>query len=528
MEKQLVMKNLVTLILLFTCLTGYSQVLPDSVVMRVGEKDILLSEFLYIAQKNGEADFSNEQSLKDYIELFKNFKLKVAEAEHYGLDKTRAFVDEFATYRGQLTRSYLSDKDAEEAAAKVIYDRGNEILEISAIVYRLPMKSLAKDTLVVYNEAMKTYQRVLKGQDLDKLGKKLAEKESDKIAYEYIRCLYPMKRSKALENVVYMMNPGDISKPIRTPDGYYIVKMHSRKPNPGSIQVAHILIAVSEKATKKDKAEALKQANELLIQIESGSDFAELAKEYSADIATGQNGGVLPYSVPGSLFQQFEDAAYSLSSVGEISKIVETPHGYHILKLIGKKPRRSFGEEKESLIAGMSKGEYNFDIYKVADERLKKGLGYVFHPEAYAELEELSHDYFPSDEAYFEKAQYMEKPLLHLNETPFDQKEFAYYMQRNPFSVKTYAGDFMKEVYDLFVRDLVTITERNSLETKYPEYLHLIQEYRDGILLFEISNQMIWSQPVAEQASLEAEWIKRLNEKYPVVINWDIVKKLGK
>ena len=86
----------------------------------------------------------------------------------------------------------------------------------------------------------------------------------------------------------------------------------------------------------------------------------------------------------------------------------------------------------------------------------------------------------------------------------------------------------MQEVFDLFVRDIVTTTERKNLETKHPEFTHLMQEYRDGILLFNISNQKVWSKPAAEQPELEKAWLQELNKEYPVTINWKLLKKLKK
>ena len=122
----------------------------------------------------------------------------------------------------------------------------------------------------------------------------------------------------------------------------------------------------------------------------------------------------------------------------------------------------------------------------------------------------------------------MNKTLFHLNGTDFPQSEFAYYIQRCPFSTKSYAGDFMQEVYDLFIRDIVTTAERKNLTTKHPEFDLLMKEYRDGILLFDISNKEVWNKPMDQQAKAEAEWIEQLNRKYPVTINWKLVKKVSK
>lgn len=521
------MKKLLVLSLVFACFTGYSQTLPDSVVMTVAGKNVPLSEFVFIAKKNGEVDLSNPKSVKDYVELFKNFKLKVAEAEALGLDKTSGFKDELDGYRAQLTASYLSDAGAEEKAARAVYDRGNEVVELSHILFRLPEKTVSKDTVAVYQKAYQAYERIRKGEALDVVGEELSAGEEGKVAYEYVRCLKPMQTIKAFEEAVYTMPVGVVCPPIRTKMGFHVVLVHSRKPNPGLISVSHILVAFPKDSTES-KEDVRKAAEDIYKQARAGEDFAELAKKYSADAASAKNGGLLPDFSVGEMVLPFEQAAFALQTPGELSGLVETRFGYHIIKLNKRKGRPAFEDEKKALMRKMGQGERNFDLYRAFDERMKKEYGYVFYPEAYAELQALCNDYFPSDKAFYDKAKDLDKVLMHVNDVDFPQNEFAYYIQRCPFSTKTYAGDFMQEVYDLFVRDIVTVAERRNLQTKHPEYNHLMQEYRDGILLFEVSNKEIWTKPAAEQKELETRWIKRLNEKYPVVVNWKLLKKLEK
>lgn len=528
MIKEFLMKKLLILSLVFVCFTGYAQHLPDTVVMDVAGKQIPLSEFVFIAQKNGEVDLSNSKSVKEYVELFKNFKLKVAEAESLGLDKTDSFKDELEGYRAQLVSGYLSDKQAEEAAAKKIYDRGDEIVELSHILFRLPEKTLGRDTAAVYQEAMKVYDRLQAGEDLDAVGKELFEQDKEHIAYEYVRCMQPMQTVKAFEEAAYSMPIGVVSVPVRTKMGFHLIKVHSRKPNPGVAQVSHILIAYPKDSTATSRQETLARAEEVYKKVQAGEDFATLAKQYSDDRGSAEKGGELPEFGPGVMIEPFEKAAFALNTPGEVSGLIETRFGYHIIKLKTKKERPSFEKTKKSLMKQMGQGERNFELYQAFDDRMKKEYGYVFYPEAYAELEALCNDYFPSDRAFYEKAEKMEKTVMHLDGVDFPQNEFAYYIQRCPFSTKTYGGDFMWEVYNLFIRDIVTTSERKNLEEKHPEYKHLMQEYRDGILLFDISNQKVWSKPAAEQMKLEEEWISELNKKYPVVVNWKLLKKIGK
>lgn len=522
------MKKLLVLSLMFTCYTGKAQTAADPVVMTVAGKQIPLSEFVFIAEKNSEVNLSDSKSVKGYVELFKNFKLKVAEAEELGMDKTKAFNDELSGYRSQLTSSYLSDKEGEEAAVRLEYDRYGEILELSHILFRMPAQTLSRDTISVYQEALKAYNRIQKGEDFAVVGKDLSDANIDSVGYEYLRCLLPMQTVKAFENAAYTLPVGSVSLPVRTSIGFHLIKIHSRKPNPGQLRVAHILIPLSNDSTGQSDMEARTRAEEVCKKAKSGIDFATLAVEYSSDETTAKKGGELPVFGPGEMVMPFDIAAYALTTLGEISEPIKTRFGYHIIKLIEKKGMPSFDEKKKSWSRQMAQGERNFEYYQTFNDRMKKEYGFKLYPEAYAELQALCNDYFPTDPGFYEKAEGMNKPLFHLDGTDYPQSEFTYYMQRCPFSTKTYAGDFMREVFDLFIREITITAERKSLEAKHPDFNHFMQEYRDGILLFEVSSKEIWSKPAAEQPALEEEWIKNLNQKYPVSINWKVLKKIKK
>ncbi|MCD7975937.1 MAG: peptidylprolyl isomerase [Tannerellaceae bacterium] len=523
---------------------------PDSVVMTVAGKPVSLAEFKFIASKNNEIDFSNEESVKNYVELFKNFKLKVAEAEALGLNKNSAFERELRTYRAQLRASYFSDKEAEEAAARKMFDRNKEVLEISQIFFHLHGPVFTKDTLAVYQEAMKVYQRLQQGEDFETVGKELEKKyphvhhhhshdhadcDHDHITdghelhvdFRHTRNFLPYKSLKAFDEAVYSTPVGTYSLPVRTDRGYHIIKVHGSRPNPGFVKTAHILIACPEDVSEEEQTKALKKAQEILQKIRSGEDFAELANEFSDDKSTGE-GGVMNYFGVGEMVEPFEVAAFSLTNPGDISEPVKTQFGYHIIQLLGKRDLPTFEQEKEALIKSMGRDEWNFELYSGYDERMKKEYGYVFFPEAYEEIQEIANEYFPATPEFYQRAKELKKPLFLLNGQSFPQSEFADYLMANPLSLKVYCGDFLQDVYNLFLRDLLKIFEEENFDNKYPEYYHLIQEYQDGMLLFEICSREIWNKPVEEQDAYEKEWLQQLSQKYPVVINWDVIKKTGK
>jgi peptidyl-prolyl cis-trans isomerase SurA len=530
MKKLMMKKIFVFVILGLNFYFAYSKE-DDPVVMTVAGKDIPLSEFLFLAQKDSSVDLLDKKSLEDYVTLFKNFKLKVAEAESLEMDKTYAFEDELNNYQTQLKASYLSDKEGEARVLNEVYERNNEIVSVSHILFPLPAQSLSKDTLAGYNRAYEVYKRIANGENFDTVGQSLAAEEKSGVAYETIDYLYPLKAYKAFEDAAYSLPVGVVSTPVRTAFGFHLIRVNKRIPNPGKIQVAHILIAEPpESAGPKDMLEKMfmDKVNEVYEKAKKGEDFAELVRTYSVDDKTNAKDGVLPYFGLGEMVRPFEQAAFALKTPGEISEPVRTRLGYHIIKLLNRKERVPFEEMERGMYMIMKQGERNFDLYKSFEERQKAKFGYVLNQDAYDDLQHLCDKYFPTDTAFYNEARKMTKTLMYMDMTDFPQYEFAEYLRLYPFSTKTYSGDFLNEVYRLFVRDIVTELEKRTLNERHPEYDQLVKEYHDGILLFEISNQRVWNKPLEEQAALEAAWIKELNEKFPVEINWKVLKNLKK
>ncbi len=525
MKTEGLFKKLLLLILLFPGFVSNAQELPDSVIMTIADKPVFLNEFLFMAGKNGEVDFSDEESLKSYVELFKNFKLKVAAADAEGLSLTKRFRDEYDLYKAQLTSDYLSDKEGQEQALRCLYERYGEVLELTHILFKMEKPALSADTLCVFEKANDAFRRITQSESFESVGRQLAEENPQKITYEYVRSLLPLQTVKVFEDVAYALPVGVVSAPVRTTLGYHIIKIQSRRPNPGIIKTAHILIPFSGDTVVDT---ALEKVNMVYRKALAGESFSDLASKYSSDESTAKKGGVLPPFGPGEMIDEFEQVAYSLQIPGDISAPVKTRFGYHIICLLERPEIQSFDQKKKDWSRKMAQGERNFVYYKTFDEKMKKEYGYKFYPEAYAALQALSDSVFPTTADFYQKAKDFNDVLFRLDNKSYTQADFANYIASHPYSTKSYAGDFMREVYDLYVRELATAVERNNLSVKYPEFSHLLNEYRDGILLFEISNKEVWSQPGDQQSALEADWILRLNRTIPVVINWNLLKKIKK
>ncbi|MDR0835103.1 MAG: peptidylprolyl isomerase [Tannerella sp.] len=526
------MRKIVLLLVSVVLMTAVeAKVKKDPIIMTVAGKDIPLSEFLYIAKKDNSVDLKDAKSVEKYVELFKNYKLKVADAEALTMNQTEKFEKELEQYKQQLQASYLQDTLAENSALRRVYERIKVIPRFKHLMFFLPdEKIVSKDTVDVYNKAIAAYNRIINGENIDSVGFDVSGHEkSNEALYETVDCIYPLQMLKTLDEKLYSMNPGEVSTPVRSMLGFHIFKLEELRPNPGKVLVAPILTAFPNNTpTEKEKEETLKKSEEIYNKAISGEDFKELAKQFSSDTVSGKNGGLLPLFGLCEMLKPFEDIAFAFKNIGDISKPVETQYGYHILKLLEKQPVTPFEEMESQLYSRMENSEYNFDLYKGFDEKVKKKHNYVYYPEAYEELSALADNYFPTDSSFYNKGRLMEKIIMRLDSVEFPQYEFVEYMVRKPYSAKRYSIDFMNELFAMFGRDVATELERRSLEKSNPEYNLLINEYYDGILLFEVSNKRVWSRPVEEQANLETEWLKELDKKYPVKINGKILKKIKK
>ncbi|MDR2681034.1 MAG: peptidyl-prolyl cis-trans isomerase [Tannerella sp.] len=503
----------------------------DPVVMTVAGKEIPLSEFIYMARKDNSVDLNDKKSVDHYVELFKVYKLKVADAESLNIHKASKFEKELGDYTRQLQESYLSDKASEDSAMRVVYERLKYIPGFKHILFYLPGGELVpKDTVETYNKAVEAYNRIKNGESFESTGESLTSDPLRKdVLYVTEAHVYPMQMFKVLEDKIFSMEPGEISFPVRSTIGFHLFKLDRKIPNPGKVRVAHILTSFpSPNPTDEDVEQVRMKSDSIYRKILSGEDFSVLAEQYSSDTITAKRGGLLPYFGLGEMVEPFEKAAFAFEKIGDVSEPVKTRYGFHILKLIDKKTDMSFEELESQMYGAMKRTERNFDLYRGFGEKMKVRHGYVLYPEAYAELQRLADEYFPTDTSFVYRGLEMAKPLVHFDSIEFNQNDFVDYMNRRPTSAKTLSTDYMQEIFDLFVREVLTEMEREKLEQTYPEYKMILNEYYDGILLFEISNKRVWSRSAEEQEKLEAEWIKELNEKYPVTVNKKVIRKIKK
>ena len=508
----------------------------EPVVMTVAGKDVPLSEFIFMAKKDNSVDFKDKKTVANYVEIFKNYKLKVVDAEAMSIQKTSKFENELKEYTFQLQQSYLVDKAGQDSSMRVIYERAKIVPGIKQIFFSYPKELIAtrqiltKDTAALYEKAVSVYNRIKNGEVFEEVGESSAN--GDDILYMTIEHVFPIRFSKKPEDCIYAMEPGSVSGLIRSPSGFHVFKSDRIIPNPGEVQIAHVLSAFpSGNPTDEEIEETRKRSDEIYRKAVAGESFTTLVETFSEDtiLPKGRGGLFPPFGLSSGTIESIEKAAFALENIGDISKPVQTRYGFHVLKLVDRKADISFEELESEIFTSMRSSDRVFDLYHSFEERMKAHHKYVFYPEAYEELERLADEYFPLDSIFIARGLEMQKVLICIDDSlDFTQDIFVEYLVQKHRTTHMYSLDFMQDVFRYFVREILTQVERLSLERDYPEYNMTLKEYYDGILLFEVSNKRVWSRPPEEQEQLEAEWVKELNEKYPVTINWKAIKKIKK
>ena len=479
----------------------------DPVLMKIGNNVVTKSEFEYIYFKNNSANTLDRKNLDEYVELFKKFKLKVLEAQALGLDTVSSFKREYRGYRAQIVEPYLADKELDEQLAREQYQRLLEDVELSIISLQLPRNAASADTLAVYNRMLEI-AKLLKKEDFAKVAREKSEDGTAKENGGYIGWLTGQMVVYPLEKAMYSLPVGKISEPIRTSYGYHIIKVLGRRPAVGKVQAAHILKKFPENATPAEQENTYRQILEIAEKIKDGEDFAKLAQQHSNDPGSARNGGMLqPFGV-NRMVPEFEKAAFALKNAGEISAPVKTQFGWHIIKLIEKKPIAPYEELREGILKTFKNDERANIGKKVLTEKAKKEYGYNFYDINFNEVLAHAQKTGYTDSVFIENAETFQKPLFRIGDKVVPQSKFIYYIYGKSDNIFESAPEQTMKQLNSFIEQEVIAYEDANLEKKHPELRNLLQEYHDGILLFNISNEKIWEKAVKDKEGLEAYFKK--------------------
>jgi peptidyl-prolyl cis-trans isomerase SurA len=402
-----------------------------------------------------------------------------------------------------------------------------EEINISHILIFLPDTATAADTLKAWNNINEAYRVLTQGVKVK--GKKLPVKETFETAADkysednrvsqnhgYMGWITALQGFPyAFETVAYKTANGEVSKPFRTRVGYHIIKVNDRRAAQGEIHTAHIMVSTMQ-ADDSKLAVAKSKIDSIYTVLKNGGDFAALATELSEDPGSARQNGELPWFGTGRMIPEFETAAFALKNTNDISEPVHSEYGWHIIKLLEKRPMQSFEEMKSSITERIQRDERMNAGLRGFIDQCKKTYKFNCNSESLFEFTRLLEGKTLSDSAFQAETSHLNKELFSFAGKKYSQSDFADYLKNSPQSGKRIAGDIIAEKFNTYSEAELVAYEDSRLEEKHSNFRYLMQEYHDGILLFEVSNREVW-----DKASKDSDGLKWFFDAHKKDYAWE-------
>ncbi len=503
------MKSIKLLLLTLGLTFGTFAQTDDPVVLTIDGDNYHLSEFVYIYTKNNKNASFKTKDLNEYMDLFINYKLKVKEAKKLGYDTIPQLKNELAQYRKQLAQPYLIDKDKNEALVKEAYNRTKNEVRASHLLVKIPKNNATPaDTLKAYNKAMDYRKQIMEGgKDFTEMAKQYSDDQSAKINGGDLGYFTALQMVYPFEEAAFNTAVGEVSMPVKTQFGYHLIYVKDKRPSKGKIETKHIMIVSNKEMSKEEQDKAKAKIDEIYELLQKGENFEDLAKKYSDDKQSAVKGGLLPMFGAGTrqrMVPEFEEAAFNLKNDGDYSKPIQTAYGWHIIKRVKIEPVPPYDKIHKELQMKVERDVRSEVSKQSYINTLKKDYNFTEDKTLLNDLTPiLNKNVFSGRWNKPEKIANGNKTLFSFANVNVTLNDFVNYINNTQKRIKpTSIEAFIDKKYKEFVNAKVLEYEDSQLEKKYPQFKTQMQEYEDGILIFEIMQKQIWNKASQDSTGL--------------------------
>jgi peptidyl-prolyl cis-trans isomerase SurA len=460
-------------------------------------------EFLKAFTKNNNGVAPTDKAYRDYLELYIRYKLKVKAAYAAQLDTLPAQRTELQNFRSQVADAYMKDQESLDRLVKEVFVRGQKDIRLAHIYFALPKNASPADTLRVYEKAMTAYNELKKGKKFGETAITFSDDPAVKINKGEIGYITVFSLPYELENLAYSLAPGQWSKPYRSKGGYHIFRNEGERKALGRVKVAQILLSVPPGASAEVREQVRLKADSLYGAILRGGDFAALARAYSGDNLSYQNGGELPEFGVGRYDSAFEAAAFGLDRDGAVSRPVATGFGYHIIKRLARKAAPAQFDELAK--AALRQQVLNDPRVEISRQAM---FNRIYHETGFQRADIPEADLWAFTDSVFRNPRYSSYGNLSNSTMVFSYPQRAYTIREwldfahatRPTRVGSGLSD--KELFQRYIERTAMDYYRNYLEQYNKDFAFQLNEFKEGNLLFEIMQRKIWDKASADSAGL--------------------------
>ncbi|MCL2042388.1 MAG: peptidylprolyl isomerase [Bacteroidales bacterium] len=521
------LKRIVFCSLIFSAAGLFAQDNPylndERVLMTVGDTPVTVSEFMSIYIKNNRDDVLDKKTVEEYVEMYANFKAKVNEARAQQLDTAGSFRKELSGYRKDLAKPYFVEEQVIDRLVDEAYQRMQEDIRASHILIFCNENATPKDTLAAYRKIENIRKRILKGEDFGAVAAETSDDPSAKDQpapnnqsvlkgnrgdlgyFTALNMVYPF------ETAAYAAQANSVSPIFRTSFGYHILKTTDRQPALGSVQVAHIFFQSKPEYTEEQNDSLLRLANSVYEKLQNDGQWESLVRQYSNDKATISYNGVLPWFTCNRMDPNFIATVRKLKNKGDIAPPVKTDFGYHIVRLEDTKPVPPFEELKGDIRSKVLRDSRSELSAETIIEKIKKEYTYTVYPENLKKFQTQCDASLLSGEWDSESVMKLGLPLFKLGDTILTTNDFIEYIEtklsgkqeESPLASTETVETVSAKHFKTWSDNICLAYEDNRLEQKYPNFRITLDEYHNGILLYEVIEKEIWGRSTTDTIGLE-------------------------
>lgn len=472
-----------------------------------GKNETSKADFLRAYNKNKPSTTDKEKAMREYLDLYTNFKLKVKAAQDLRLDTISQIKYDVQNFRDQIVENYLSDEKGMQALIDEAIARASK--DVHVLYFSVPVASDAKpaDTMKAYNGAKELFANVKKANAYSEIVTDISAKFST-AKYADVGFITAFSVPYEYENIIYNTKVGSVSEPYRTAKGWNIFKVVEDRPAIGKWKAAQILLAYPPNADYATKLSIKAKADSVYDLLRNGLGFAEAAKLYSDDRMTYLSGGEIQEFGTGKFTAIFEEHVIALKKDNDFGKPFETAFGYHIVKRLSHTP----------VPADKKDGTYQFETKQkvTQDSRInserEKFAKDVMLKTGFKKLPSVS------DKLLFSNADSLlvNASTENVNKFPISKKAIATFKDGTQIKGSDWLNYMIENkpnpeqikqpnniMWDRFAKQMVINYYKQHLEEYNADFKYQMQEFKEGNMLFEIMERNVWSKAGADSLSLK-------------------------
>ena len=465
---------------------------------------VRVSEFEYLYNKNNTQQLEHK-TIDEYVDMFVDYKLKVADARHAGIDTTASFLNEYRQFENDLAKPFMRDEAVVDDLLKESYSHLEKDVTVSHIM--LPMRpgnDIRLDSL--RSEIMAgntTFEEAAAAFSVDR-----GSNSRGGLMGSVVPGRYPW----AFEKASYDTPKGGVTEVVNSGVGYHIIRVEDIRPSDGEVEASHILLLT--RGLKPEAAEAQKERIDSLYKVVTaeGADFADVARRFSQDPGSARNGGSLGWFGRGMMVQPFDSVAFALAD-GEISKPLATSFGYHIIYRTAHRKGKDFEEFKKSELKRMESDERANAPERAFIDRVAPLYGASVSEDALRQANEIIDRAGKLDLDVLAEIEALNVPVMRCSGNTLSFAEILGGSAPAGVMATDMGRAYVADAVDAAFRSQVHDAARKSLYVENADYRNLINEYRDGILLYEISNRNVWERAASDKVGLENHFLRN-RDKY--------------